>query len=683
MFRVAIGQAEGLDADEVVAEVIGQCEAQLAGCAPVAGILVVAGAVDHARVVAGVRARYPALLLVGSGSRGVMSTPWGYSEDAVGLALLVADRITIRAGLGRACSRDPAGAVATALAEARAPDDDPEALCFAIADGRSVEAAVILRALTDQLAPGCVLFGGAAGVPWDAPNDEPVLFFGDEVLTDAIVALLISGPVEIAHCIENSWTPVGERQRVTASTGAACQRIGERTAVDFYQHYLGPHTQPAFEFPLAVFDCDDPTRYYLRIPITYELERGVVRFSGAVPEGAEVQLTEVMRPHMLEQTRRSLDAAAAELPGAPSLTLVFSCTIRKQILGTQAADETAIVRQTLRDTPMFGFYALGEIAPVVAGGPSVMHNSTLVAVLLRERGAAADAAADPLAWRPRSTGREDQVELLARKLARAEAQRARLEEYRELNNVMLRTIAAEIERSRQEITAQNAELVALNDALAREKQRSEELLLNILPRDVADELKRTGHVEPVFYSAVTVLFTDFKGFTQIASTLSPRALIDALDHFFSRFDQIAGEHGLEKLKTIGDAYMAAAGIPRVRESHAVDAVAAAWDIQRFMAQENRARIEGGREPWPLRIGIHTGPLMAGVIGSKKFAYDIWGDTVNIASRLETSGQPGRINISRATHELVADRFRCSPRGVLPIKNAGSIEMFFVDGPAAE
>ena len=177
-----------------------------------------------------------------------------------------------------------------------------------------------------------------------------------------------------------------------------------------------------------------------------------------------------------------------------------------------------------------------------------------------------------------------------------------------------------------------------------------------------------------------MLFTDFKGFTRVASRLSPAALLRELDFHFSEFDRIVARHGLEKLKTIGDAYMCAGGIPAANATHAVDAVAAAWEIGRFMVEVGAEKSARGEQPWELRIGVHTGPLMAGVIGHKKFAYDIWGDTVNIASRLESTGEAGRINVSRATYLAIRDRFVCEHRGKLPAKNAGEIDMYFVVGP---
>jgi class 3 adenylate cyclase len=215
--------------------------------------------------------------------------------------------------------------------------------------------------------------------------------------------------------------------------------------------------------------------------------------------------------------------------------------------------------------------------------------------------------------------------------------------------------------------------------LEAEKRRSEQLLLNILPLEVADELKNRGKVAPVNYESVSVLFTDFKGFTQLSEQLTPKELVDELDYCFSYFDEIIEKHNLEKLKTIGDSYMAAGGIPTLNTTHAIDTVLAALEIQAFMQQRQEQKMRNNSPYWEIRIGIHSGPLMAGVIGQKKFAYDVWGDTVNTASRMESSGVPGKINISQSTFELIKNYFECDYRGKLPAKNKGELDMYLVKG----
>ncbi|MEM9025098.1 MAG: adenylate/guanylate cyclase domain-containing protein, partial [Bacteroidota bacterium] len=218
--------------------------------------------------------------------------------------------------------------------------------------------------------------------------------------------------------------------------------------------------------------------------------------------------------------------------------------------------------------------------------------------------------------------------------------------------------------------------------LAVAKSQSDDLLLNILPVAVADELKSQGAAAPKQYEQVSVLFVDITGFTRIAEKLSPAELVAELDGYFREFDAITEQHNLEKIKTIGDAYMCAGGIPEPNTTNAVDAVQAAMGILACVQRLNGERAAGGQDQWNVRIGIHTGRVVAGVVGAKKFAYDIWGDAVNTAARLESTSEPGRLNISKATHELVKNRFACTYRGQIAAKNKGLIDMYFVDGPLA-
>ncbi|MCB0789503.1 MAG: adenylate/guanylate cyclase domain-containing protein, partial [Flavobacteriales bacterium] len=213
-----------------------------------------------------------------------------------------------------------------------------------------------------------------------------------------------------------------------------------------------------------------------------------------------------------------------------------------------------------------------------------------------------------------------------------------------------------------------------------EKDRSEELLLNILPEEVAEELKAKGEADAVQIDHVTVLFTDFKGFTALSEQVTPKQLVKDLHECFSAFDHICEDHGLEKIKTIGDAYMAAGGLPVPNDTHASDAIAAALEMRDFIAEGKARKIAAGLPYFEVRIGIHTGPVVAGIVGVKKFSYDIWGDTVNTASRMESSGEPGKVNLSGATYSLVRDlpMFTFTPRGKVQAKGKGELEMYFVE-----
>ena len=220
--------------------------------------------------------------------------------------------------------------------------------------------------------------------------------------------------------------------------------------------------------------------------------------------------------------------------------------------------------------------------------------------------------------------------------------------------------------------------VRINKILDKQKAEIETLLLNILPAEVAKELQTHGHATPRNYETVSVLFTDFKGFTTLADKMTPQELVQELNACFMSFDEIIERNQLEKIKTIGDSYMCAGGIPSPHPEHAYNIVKASLEMQQYISLRNQGRLALNLEPWDIRIGIHAGPIVAGVVGKKKYAYDIWGSTVNIASRMESNGAPGQVNVSESFYKLIKDRFECTHRGKIYAKNVGEIDMYFVN-----
>jgi class 3 adenylate cyclase len=248
--------------------------------------------------------------------------------------------------------------------------------------------------------------------------------------------------------------------------------------------------------------------------------------------------------------------------------------------------------------------------------------------------------------------------------------------------VRLRTSQLEASMHKLEgiVEERTVEVRRQRDEIQVQEQRSQSLLLNILPAKVADELKTTGTVQPVGFDDVTVCFTDFVGFTLSSEQMAPGYLVSALNEYFTLFDEIIDRYGLEKLKTIGDSYMFASGLPVKRASHAVDAVLAALDMVEVV-KELGARDDG--TGWNIRVGLHSGPVVAGVVGIRKFAFDIWGNTVNFAARMESSGVPGRVNMSEHTRSLTRGLIDCEARGHIRTKEGREVPMFLAEGPARE
>ncbi len=219
----------------------------------------------------------------------------------------------------------------------------------------------------------------------------------------------------------------------------------------------------------------------------------------------------------------------------------------------------------------------------------------------------------------------------------------------------------------------DSELKNRTKELETEKIKTDELLHNIFPSEIVKELKTNGFVQPKNYDSVSIVFTDFDNFTSVASKLSADKLVKELNNIFTDFDFIIDKYGLEKLKTIGDSYMIAGGLPNITNDHAIKTILAAMEMQEVVngiALKNEFNCK-------MRVGINTGPCVAGIVGIKKYTYDVWGDTVNIAKRLETNCEPGRVNISKATYNLIKDNFDCEYRGCIEVKGKGEIDMYFV------
>ncbi|RCR69512.1 adenylate/guanylate cyclase domain-containing protein [Larkinella punicea] len=255
---------------------------------------------------------------------------------------------------------------------------------------------------------------------------------------------------------------------------------------------------------------------------------------------------------------------------------------------------------------------------------------------------------------------------------------------------LLKKRRQEAEQEQIRLLVENKRLVSEQNAMLEQKvqqrteelqaakQRSEELLLNILPAEVVEELKRTGRSKPRRFERVTVLFTDIVNFTSMGERLSPEELVSEIDYYYRSFDAILSQYRIEKIKTIGDAYLCAGGLPVVYPENPVEVVRAALEMRAFLLRNQHERQANGQQHFEFRIGVHTGPVVAGIVGDRKFAYDIWGDTVNTAARMEQYGEAGKVNISETTFRLVKEQIRCSYRGKIAVKNKEALDMYYAE-----
>ena len=302
--RVGVGQAEAADTADAASRVIDLAASGLRGATPDAALVFTHVDADHTVLLKTIAARYPGTPLVGCSTAGEYSSVGGFSEDSVVLILMQSDKLSFAAGLGRNAGGDPEGAVADAVAQASEALTGPAGVCLFFPDPRSASTETVLSALGEALPADCPVLGAAAARVGTS-DVAPVQLFGAEVVRDTVPILLLAGGVRYAFSVCNSWQPVGEPTVAEQTEGNLVGRIGGRPALEFYQHYLGPHAKPASEFPLAVHD-EAADRFYLRVPVGYDPESGAISFGASVPEGATVQLSEATSQRILEETNRSI-----------------------------------------------------------------------------------------------------------------------------------------------------------------------------------------------------------------------------------------------------------------------------------------------------------------------------------------------------------------------------------------
>jgi hypothetical protein len=383
MFRMAVGHSDDVDPETAADEAIDQCERALGGVSPTAGLLFAAFDIDPEEVLARVRRRLPDIELTGSTSAGEMSSVLGFQEGSVALALFASDTVDITSGLGTGLVDDPDGAAHRAVREARSKTDKAPSLCITTPSIAGRLPAPLLAALRRELGDVPILGGGSAPAVAQGGSDIAFQFHDDDLVQDAVPVLLFSGPLSYSFGIDTGWTPVGPRGRVTRVSMSMIEEIDGQPAIRFYERYLGAGAKPGQANPLAVYEDGAPD-FYLRVPVFHDETTGAIAVAGGAALGAEVQLTVAVTDEIFDGVRSAVTKAVTRFPKdhEPDAALVFSCAVRKYLLGSRTGTELDIARHELgTDLPVFGFYCFGEIAPLESGSDR-FHNETIVAVLL-------------------------------------------------------------------------------------------------------------------------------------------------------------------------------------------------------------------------------------------------------------------------------------------------------------
>lgn len=382
MFKVAVGHSNDFVSEEAIADAIAQCQENLAGIKPQAGILLAGIEFDREVILEAVNQAFPDLELIGGTTDGEISSVLGFEQDSLVLMLFCSDRIQIRAGMGYNVSQDPEAAAQSAIAQARCHTDNI-ALCVALPESLTTSAVIVLDSLKTALDNKTPVFGGLTADGWQFK--QTYQFFKTEVCSDALPVLLFSGPLAFSHGVASGWQPIGKQGVVTKVEHNVIYEIDSRPAIEFYHHYIGPRP-PSSEYPLAVFEEGNDS-YYLRAPSsTYDPETGSVFFFGDIPLNARVQISETNRDRILSASQASMQQALDHYPGRnPLAALFFSCTSRRQLLGTRTQEEYQLVQKCWnQDLMSCGFYTNGEIAPLQQKSSPYFHNETFITLLLGE-----------------------------------------------------------------------------------------------------------------------------------------------------------------------------------------------------------------------------------------------------------------------------------------------------------
>jgi hypothetical protein len=380
MLKVVVGHSSEVDAADAIATVLQQCQAELGGLIPQAGILLSAVNFDYVLMLTQIQVTFPQLPLMGVTTDGEVSSKEGFQQDSVILILFSSDTVTLQMGAGHGASQDPLAAAQAAINQARSGQPEEPVLCLTLAESLHLNSVSIVDSLRLVLGEDFPIFGALAGD--QAQFQQTYQFFQSEVLTDSILVLLFFGPLQYSYGMAHGWTPIAQRGMVTATGPNAIYAINDQPALDLYDYYLNGLT-PSPEYPLAIFE-KQTENFYLRAPVGCDRTRGSIQFLVDIPAHVEAQIAHASQSDILKACEIATNEALSRYAGnQPEAVLMFTCCTRRYLLGTRTQEECQISQQILpQDLPIVGFYSYGEIAPVAPGLPTRLHHETFVLLLL-------------------------------------------------------------------------------------------------------------------------------------------------------------------------------------------------------------------------------------------------------------------------------------------------------------